>query len=387
MELNKKDNDRKKISLALYFIKKNNNQELFRKWGIYIGKRYKIGRKDCDINIEHPLISREHLELIFYTNNLINVRDLGSRNGTYINNAKVNPYQEIKFSSKDKLSLGDLNNKIIFLENQETNKSIFEEKLFNENNDQKVSQETKKIVSHNNYDKYDKIRHQYNRYGNRQMKVRRDYRYRYRFRPRSYHRNNFKKKLKTRDVHSENNYDSLFSKEFISLEDNKERKNNKINNYYTNRYKKNEELNNENTLIKANKNEFIGKKIERNRTQSKKNNKIEKKKNLEQLIKNKKIGLEKLKKKLKSIENDSEEEDDFEEIEGNEEEMDLFDLDTKKGNRNKKIIFKTNKLNNMEFEVPVNEKNLNDLKNVKKIKYLVNGYLVLNVKEKKLVYE
>ncbi len=94
-----------------------------------------------------------------------------------------------------------------------------------------------------------------------------------------------------------------------------------------------------------------------------------------------------MKKKLKSIENDSEEEDDFEEIEGNEEEMDLFDLDTKKGNRNKKIIFKTNKLNNMEFEVPVNEKNLNDLKNVKKIKYLVNGYLVLNVKEKKVIYE
>ena len=94
-----------------------------------------------------------------------------------------------------------------------------------------------------------------------------------------------------------------------------------------------------------------------------------------------------MKKKLKSIENDSEEEDDFEEIEGNEEEMDLFDLDTKKGNRNKKIIFKTNKLNNMEFEVPVNEKNLNDLKNVKKIKHLVNGYLVLNVKEKKVIYE
>ena len=384
MELNEKDNNRNKITLALYFFKKDNNQELFGKWGIYIGKRYKIGRKDCDINIEHPLISREHLELIFYTNDLINIRDLGSRNGTYINNAKVNPFQEIKFSSNDKLSLGDLNNKLIFIENQETNKSIFEEKLSNENNDQKVSQETKKIVNHNNYEKYDKLRHQYNRYGNRQMKVRRDYRYRYRFRPRTYHRNNFKRQQKTRDVYSENNYNSLSSKEFKSLEDNKERRNN----YYTNRYKKNEELKNENTLVGTNKNEFIGKKTERNRNQSKNNNKIERKKNLEQLIKNQKIGLEKLKNKLKSIENESEEEeDDFEEIEGDEKEMDLFDLDTKKGNINQKIIFKTNKLNNLEFEVPVNEKNLKDLKNVKKIKYLVNGYLVLNVKEKKLVYE
>ena len=141
MDSNKRDSDRQKATLALYFFKENNNQELFGKWDIYVGKKYVIGRKNCDINIDHPLLSRRHLELIFYTNDLINVRDLGSRNGTYINNAKANPYQEIKFSSKDKLSLGDINNKVVFLEYQETKKSIFESKVNNasENNDQKAN--------------------------------------------------------------------------------------------------------------------------------------------------------------------------------------------------------------------------------------------------------
>lgn len=377
MDLNKKNTDRQKITLALYFIKKNENPELFGKWGIYIGKKYIIGRKNSDINIDHPLISRNHLELIFYTNNLINIRDLGSRNGTYINNAKVNPYQEIKFCSKDKLSLGDINNKILFMENQETKKSIFEDKINNENNDnneQKISQETKKITSHN----YDKRRNLYNKYGQGPMRPRRGYRYRYRyrFRPHSYHKNIFVPRQKTREIYSDNN--SLPSKEFKSLEINEGGRNNQVNNY-SNRNLKNEELK------KDNKNEFIGKKIERNKSQSKNSDKMKKKKDLEKLIQNKKIGLEKLKKKLKSIENDSEEEYDYEEEE--EEGLEIFDLENNKGSKKQKIIFKTDKLNDLEFEVPVNERKLKDLKNVKKIKYLVNGYLVLNVKEKKFVYE
>ena len=104
---------------------------------------------------------------------------------------------------------------------------------------------------------------------------------------------------------------------------------------------------------------------------------------MEKLIKSKKIGLEKLKKKLKSIENSEEEE----EIEEDEEELDLFEEDDKKGNTNQRIIFRTSKLNDLEFEVPINDKNLKNLKNVKKIKYLVDGYMVLNVKKKKLIYE
>ena len=379
MDSNKRDSDRQKATLALYFFKENNNQELFGKWDIYVGKKYVIGRKNCDINIDHPLLSRRHLELIFYTNDLINVRDLGSRNGTYINNAKANPYQEIKFSSKDKLSLGDINNKVVFLEYQETKKSIFESKVNNasENNDQKASEDTKKIV---NYDKRRQYNNQYNQYNNNRFRNRQfiprnnRYRFNYRFRPRSYHKNNYMKP-KTRDVHSENYNDSLSSETYKSENKDKKVKKSPV---PANRYQKKifEQYDN----FKK-ENEIIGKKVERNKSESK-NDKKNEKKNLEKLIKSKKIGLEKLKKKLKSIENSDEEE----EIEEEEDELELFDEDDKKG-KNQRIIFRTNKLNDLEFVVPVNDKNLKNLKNVKKIKYLVNGYMVLNVKKKKLIYE
>ena len=133
---------------------------------------------------------------------------------------------------------------------------------------------------------------------------------------------------------------------------------------------------------KDNQKDFIGKKVERNKSESK----YEKKKNLEKLIENKKIGLEKLKKKLKDIENESLDEENIDE-DLKEEELDLFELDSKQGNKKQTIVFRTNNLNNLEFEVPVKDRNLKDLKNVKKIKYLVNGYLVLNVKKKQLIYD
>ena len=380
MELNKRDSERQKATLALYFFKENNNQELFGKWDIYIGKKYILGRKNCDINIDHPLISRRHLELIFYSNDLINIRDLGSRNGTYINNAKINPYQEIKFSSKDKFSLGDINNKVLFLENQETKKSIFEPKInTTENNDQKASEDTKKIV---NYDKrrnpYNNQYNQYNnRFRNRQFGTRNNrFRSDYRFRPRSYHKNNYIKP-KTRDVHSENYNNSLSSETYKS--ENKDKKFKKspipLNRYQKKNFEQYENFKKEN--------EIIGRKVERNKIESKNDKKLNEKKNLEKLIKSKKIGLEKLKKKLKSIENSDEEE----EIEEDEDELDLFDEEDKKGNKNQRIIFRTNKLNDLEFVMPVNDKNVKNLKNVKKVKYLVNGYMVLNVKKKKLIYE
>lgn len=379
MDSNKRDSERQKATLSLYFYKENNNQELFGKWDIYVGKKYLIGRKNCDINIDHPLMSRRHLELIFYTNDLINVRDLGSRNGTYINNAKINPYQEIKFSTKDKLSFGDINNKVVFLENQDTKNSIFEPKINNitENNDQKASEDTKKIV---NYDKRRNQYNQYNQYNNNRFRNRQfiprnnRYRFNYRFRqrPRSYHKNNYIKP-KTRDVHSENYNDSISSETYKS-ENNKDKKFKKSP-VPVNRYQKNENFKKDN--------EIIGKKIERNKSESKNDKKLNEKKNLEKLIKNKKIGLEKLKKKLKSIENSEEEE----EIEEEEDELDLFDEDDKKENKNQKIIFRTNKLNDLEFVVPINDKNLKNLKNIKKIRYSVNGYMVLNVKKKKLIYE
>ena len=380
MESKNKDINRQKISLALYFIKENNNQELFGKWTIPIGQKYIIGRKDADINIDHPLVSRKHLELIYYTNNLISVRDLGSRNGTYINNAKASPFQEIKFGSKDKLSLGDINNKIVFIENQEIKNSIFEQKE-NIENDQRVSEATRKIPN------YERRRNTNFRFRNREFGPNRNnrFRFRYRFRPRSFQRNNYVAKQKIRDVQSDNNNESVSSETYKEGE-NKDRRFQFTDRYQKRNFRNNYEpylkRENEENLKRDNQKEFIGKKVERNKSESK----YEKKKNLEKLIENKKIGLEKLKKKLKSIENECEDEENIDE-DLKEEELDLFDMDSKQENKKQTIVFRTNRLNNLEFEVPIKDKNLKDLKNVKKIKYLVNGYLVLNVKNKQFVYE
>ena len=377
MESNKRDSQRKKATLALYFFKENNNQELFGKWDIYVGRKYVLGRKNCDINVDHPLISRRHLELTFYSNDLINLRDLGSRNGTYINNAKVNPYQEIKFSSKDKLSLGDINNKAVFIEYQETKKSIFETKVnTTENNDQRASEDTKKIVNYDN-----RRRNQYNnRFRNRQFFPRNNrnrFNYRFRARPRSFYKNNNMTVPKTREVHSQNYNDSLSSETYKSENKNKRSKKSPIpeNRYMKKNFEQYENFKKEN--------EIIGKKVERNKSESKDDKKVKEKKNLERLIKSKKIGLEKLKKKLKNIENSDEEE----EIEVEEDELDLFEDDDKKGNKGQRIVFRTDKLNDLEFVVPFKDKNLGVLKNVKKIKYVVDGYMVLNVKNKNLIYE
>ena len=369
MESKNTEINRQKITLALYFIKENNNQELFGKWNISIGKKYVIGRKYADINIDHPLLSRKHLELIYYTNNLIGVRDLDSRNGTYINNVKANPYQEIKFSTKDKLSIGDINNKVVFIENQEIKNSIFEQK---ENNDidQGVSEATKKIST------YERRRNPNFRFRNRGFGPNRNnrFRYRYRFRPRSFQRNNYTQKPKIRDVQSDN-YNESVSSETYKEGENKDRRI-----QFDNRYQKKEPRGNYDQ--RDNQKEFIGKKVERNKSESK----YEKKKNLEKLIENKKIGLEKLKKKLKNFENENLDEENIDE-DLKEEELDLFDLDSKQGNKKQTIVFRTNNLNSLEFEVPVKDRNLKDLKNVKKIKYLVNGYLVLDVKKKQFIYD
>ena len=220
MESKNTEINRQKIALALYFIKENNNQELFGKWTISIGKKYLIGRKDADINIDHPLVSRKHLELIYYSNDLISVRDLDSRNGTFINNAKVNPYQEIKFNTKDKLSLGDINNKIVFIENQEIKNSIFEQKV-NKDIDERVSEDTRKIPT------YERRRNPNFRFRNRQFVPNRRFRYRhrYRFRPRPFQRNNYVQKPKIRDVQNDNdNNDESISSETYKEGENKDRR-------------------------------------------------------------------------------------------------------------------------------------------------------------------
>ena len=155
MEKNRTEK-RQKILLALYSIKHNTEKVLFGSWPIYIGKKYIIGRgKDCDISIDSLLLSRKQIELIYYTNDLIIVKDLGSRNGTFINNVRMNSHQDIKFTSKDRLSFGNENNVIEFLEYQEKRKSIFDDKAENGNTDIKNFQNRNTFTNINDSGKGD----------------------------------------------------------------------------------------------------------------------------------------------------------------------------------------------------------------------------------------
>ena len=58
-------------------------------------KTLTIGRlPDCNIVINDPSVSKMHAELII-ENNTISVRDLGSTNGTYVNDIRINNIQPL----------------------------------------------------------------------------------------------------------------------------------------------------------------------------------------------------------------------------------------------------------------------------------------------------
>ncbi len=61
-----------------------------------------IGRaEDCQLQIASRLVSRHHCELIVdEREHLVRVRDLGSQNGTYVNDA---PVEECELKDGDKL--------------------------------------------------------------------------------------------------------------------------------------------------------------------------------------------------------------------------------------------------------------------------------------------
>ena len=50
-----------------------------------------IGRaRDCDVQIEEPFVSRHHCTIVIdMTGQSLHVRDLGSRNGTFVNDRRV----------------------------------------------------------------------------------------------------------------------------------------------------------------------------------------------------------------------------------------------------------------------------------------------------------
>ena len=63
-----------------------------------------IGReRDCDLHLTCPMVSRTHCELII-RDDYVTVRDLNSRNGTWVNHESV--VSEKQLFSGDKLGLG-----------------------------------------------------------------------------------------------------------------------------------------------------------------------------------------------------------------------------------------------------------------------------------------
>ena len=112
------------VTMILYLID-NDNTTPSQNWEIIPKKKYTIGRskKEVDLPLNLKLLSRKHAELTYYDSKTIMIKDLDSRNGTFINKLKIEPLKETFFTDKDIVSFGNnTNNKIMFFEN---NKSLF----------------------------------------------------------------------------------------------------------------------------------------------------------------------------------------------------------------------------------------------------------------------
>ena len=109
------ENHSNEITMILYTID-NDKKTPSQNWEIIPKKKYTIGRSknDVDLSVNLKLLSRKHAELIYYDSKTIMVKDLDSRNGTFINKIKIEPLKETFFSNRDILSFGNLNNEIVF---------------------------------------------------------------------------------------------------------------------------------------------------------------------------------------------------------------------------------------------------------------------------------
>ena len=64
-----------------------------------------LGRgSSCDIVLNHPTVSKTHASIRLKSNNIYEIKDLGSTNGTYVNGRKVKGTQVLNF--KDKVFIG-----------------------------------------------------------------------------------------------------------------------------------------------------------------------------------------------------------------------------------------------------------------------------------------
>ncbi len=144
-----------KINMILYIINEGDVKEPRGKWEIIPNKLYTIGRskKEVDITIDEKLLSRKHAELIYYNNKKIMIRDLDSRNGTYINKKRIDSLKNEYFTIKDILSFGNITNEIVFIDGKEETKRKDSELEKTEiiKNDEKKSYKNSNIIDTNNY--------------------------------------------------------------------------------------------------------------------------------------------------------------------------------------------------------------------------------------------
>ena len=147
----------KKINMVLYLLEEKDIKVPSQKWEIFPNKLYIVGRskKEADIALDDKLLSRKHAELTFYDDDKIKIRDLGSRNGTYLNKNRIEPLKDIYFTIKDTLSFGETNNEIIFFDNNNENRprDSYKEKKSDSND------KMEKRSYSNRYDNYEKERY------------------------------------------------------------------------------------------------------------------------------------------------------------------------------------------------------------------------------------
>ena len=384
MDRNRKS-ERQKIMLTLYSFTSNDEKELFGSWPIFIGQKYIIGRgKESDISINSLLLSRRQIELTYYTNNLIIIKDLNSRNGTFINNVKVSPNQEIKFTSKDKLSFGNQNNVVEFHEYFEKKKSIFDEKAKgkivenrNRNEIENKRLEVNQLPNNRNtnnrfktrissvpqrnrnnlnetsdsvdteirmkadYTKNDNLEN--NRYRRNQNSYR--YNYNNKYRTNYYNQNNRRKYDDDYNNNKENNTNRFIGRKYGRNMNNRNDNNNRNDIRYDNRY---DNRRNNNRYDNTNTNTRRKNYVQYRRTETEKT-----KLNEEIYERNKKIQ---------------------DELENN-----LINILNGKSDENNQITLKENKNNGLDLVMPINDKNLMELKKFKKTKLAVKGFLELDL--------
>ena len=127
-----------KITMFYYRLKEGDVKEPVKKFSLIPQKWYIIGRseKNADIVLDEKLLSRKHAELAYYNKSEIYIRDLESRNGTYINKNRIEPNKDVLFTKYDVLSFGDLTNEIVFYDSNEDKKTeniIYKEKIIQQN--------------------------------------------------------------------------------------------------------------------------------------------------------------------------------------------------------------------------------------------------------------